>query len=86
MVASDEVDIAITYGPISDPRLVVHSFERGPLCALVAPSHALAKHERVSVAELLQHKLIFLPDVGLSAVCECAIWRSGAACHTGVSL
>lgn len=63
MVASDEVDIAITYGPISDPRLVVHSFERGPLCALVAPSHALAGHARVNVAELLQHKLIFLPDV-----------------------
>ncbi len=34
MVANDEVDIAITYGPISDPRLVVHSFERGAaVCA-----------------------------------------------------
>ncbi|MBE0462182.1 MAG: LysR family transcriptional regulator [Halomonadaceae bacterium] len=63
MVANDEVDIAITYGPISDPRLVVHSFERGPLCALVAPFHLLARQESVTVAELLQHKLIFLPDV-----------------------
>ena len=63
MVASDEVDIAITYGPISDPRLVVHSFERGPLCALVAPSHRLARQDSVSITELLQHKLIFLPDV-----------------------
>lgn len=63
MVANDEVDIAITYGPISDPRLVVHSFERGPLCALVAPFHPLAQQESVTVAELLQHKLIFLPDV-----------------------
>ncbi|WP_235040659.1 LysR family transcriptional regulator [Vreelandella profundi] len=63
MVATDEVDIAITYGPISDPRLVVHSFERGPLCALVAPLHPLASQAGVTVAELLQHKLIFLPDV-----------------------
>ncbi len=63
MVANDEVDIAITYGPISDPRLVVHSFERGPLCALVAPFHPLARQKGVTVAELLQHKLIFLPDV-----------------------
>ena len=63
MVANDEVDIAITSGPISDPRLVVHSFERGPLCALVAPFHPLARQESVTVAELLQHKLIFLPDV-----------------------
>ncbi|MGP9550573.1 MULTISPECIES: LysR family transcriptional regulator [unclassified Halomonas] len=63
MVANDEVDIAITYGPISDPRLVVHSFERGPLCALVAPFHSLALRESVTVSELLQHKLIFLPDV-----------------------
>lgn len=63
MVAADEVDIAITYGPISDPRLVVHSFERGPLCALVAPSHPLACQESVTVPELLRHQLIFLPDV-----------------------
>jgi len=63
MVANDEVDIAITYGPISDPRLVVHSFERGPLCALVAPFHPLARQSSVSVAELLQQKLIFLPEV-----------------------
>ncbi|CAM0555069.1 LysR family transcriptional regulator [Vreelandella titanicae] len=63
MVANDEVDIAITYGPVSDPRLIVHSFERGPLCALVALFHPLASQESVSVAELLKHKLIFLPDV-----------------------
>lgn len=63
MVANDEVDIAITYGPVSDPRLIVHSFERGPLCALVALFHPLASQECVSVAELLKHKLIFLPDV-----------------------
>ena len=63
MVVNDEVDIAITYGPVSDPRLIVHSFERGPLCALVALFHPLAHQESVSVPELLNHKLIFLPDV-----------------------
>ncbi|WP_280570801.1 LysR family transcriptional regulator [Chromohalobacter sp. 296-RDG] len=63
MVANDEVDIAITYGPISDPRLMVHSFERGPLCALVAADHPLAGCASVEVAELIRHKLIFLPDV-----------------------
>ena len=63
MVANDEVDIAITYGPVSDPRLIVHSFERGPLCALVALFHPLANQESVAVSELLKHKLIFLPDV-----------------------
>lgn len=63
MVANDEVDIAVTYGPVSDPRLVVHSFERGPLCALVAPGHPLAHAQSVSIAELARHKLIFLPDV-----------------------
>lgn len=63
MVANDEVDMAITYGPISDPRLIVHSFERGPLCALVAPSHPLAEKRSVTPDELVTHKLIFLPDV-----------------------
>ncbi|MFC0268490.1 LysR family transcriptional regulator [Kushneria aurantia] len=63
MVANDEVDIAVTYGPVSDSRLVVHSFRRGPLCALVAPGHPIAEEETVSLAELARHKLIFLPDV-----------------------
>ncbi|SOC52861.1 DNA-binding transcriptional regulator, LysR family [Chromohalobacter canadensis] len=62
MVANDEVDIAITYGPLADPRLVSHSFERGPLCALVAEGHPLAACEVVSVAALRRHDLIFLPD------------------------
>ncbi|KGA00960.1 LysR family transcriptional regulator [Cobetia amphilecti] len=63
MVLHDEVDIAVTYGPVVDPRLVVHSFARGPLCALVAMDHPLADHGSVSVAELARHKLIFLPEV-----------------------
>lgn len=62
MVANDEVDIAVTYGSITDPRLVIHSFERGPLCALVAPGHPLAQRDGVTLAELVHHKLIFLPD------------------------
>lgn len=62
MVANDEVDIAVTYGSISDPRLVVYSFERGALCALVAPGHPLATCAGVTPAELVKHKLIFLPD------------------------
>lgn len=76
MVANDEVDIAITYGPINDPRLVVHSFERGPLCALVAPSHPLAGKTGVELGELLDQKLIFLPDVSGSQQFVNALFRA----------
>jgi len=76
MVIEDEVDIAITYGPVSDPRLTLHSFVRGALCALVAPHHPLASHARVAVAELVRHKLIFLPDVSGSQQCVNAVFNA----------
>lgn len=82
MVANDEVDIAVTYGPVSDPRLVVHSFERGALCALVAPQHALAQYDAVSVTQLLQHKLIFLPDESGSQRFVDAIFRASGLLAT----
>ncbi|MFG6176927.1 LysR family transcriptional regulator [Halomonas sp. THAF12] len=75
MVIDDEVDIAVTYGPVSDPRLTVHSFERGALCALVTPDHPLSGHRQVSVEELARHKLIFLPDASGSQQCVNAVFR-----------
>lgn len=74
MVIDDEVDIAITYGPVSDPRLTIRSFVRGPLCALVAPDHPLADYEQVSVADLTCHKLIFLPEASGSQRCINAVF------------
>ncbi|MES3677748.1 LysR family transcriptional regulator [Halomonas elongata] len=76
MVIADEVDIAITYGPVSDPRLTVHSFTRGDLCALVAPDHSLASLSHVDVETLAQHKLIFLPDASGSQQCVNAVFRA----------
>ncbi|WP_116475468.1 LysR family transcriptional regulator [Zobellella maritima] len=80
MVLEDEVDIAITYGPVSDPRLRVRSFSRGPLCALMHPAHPLAGRKSVSAAVLAEHKLIFLPDLSGTQSCLSAILRdSGLA-------
>lgn len=76
MVIEDEVDIAITYGPVSDPRLTVHSFSRGSLCILVNPRHELAELACVSVEQLARHKLIFLPDISGSQQCVNAIFRA----------
>lgn len=76
MVIEDEVDIAITYGPVSDPRLTIHSFIRGTLCALVSPHHPLAIQHSVSVEQLARHKLIFLPDVSGSQQCVNAVFRA----------
>ncbi|OYD22751.1 LysR family transcriptional regulator [Oceanimonas baumannii] len=75
MVLEDEVDIAITYGPVSDPRLRVRSFSRGPLCALMHPDHPLAQRGRVSATTLAAHKLIFLPDQSGTQSCVSAIFR-----------
>lgn len=76
MVIEDEVDIAITYGQVSNPRLTVHSFSRGPLCALVSPGHPLAQRSSVKAAELVHYKLIFLPDISGSQQCVNAMFRA----------
>lgn len=76
MVLADEVDIAITYGPEVDPRLVRHTFSRGPLCALMSPHHPLSSHDRLSLKELSSQKLIFLPPGSGSQMFLESLFRS----------
>lgn len=76
MVLADEVDIAITYGPETDPRLVRHTFSRGPLCALMSPRYPLASQSCVSLEALSTQKLIFLPPGSGSQMFVESLFRS----------
>ncbi|WP_170925028.1 LysR family transcriptional regulator [Serratia proteamaculans] len=55
-------DMALAFGPIGNLDLKRHSFNWGPICAIVEPQHAIAKRQSVSVQELMKHRLIALSD------------------------
>jgi LysR family transcriptional activator of glutamate synthase operon len=63
MVRDDAVDMGLCTGVNEfDPSLKVKSFRGAPFCAVVSDRHPLAQHARVTLAELAQHRLIFMPE------------------------
>ncbi len=76
LIAKGEVDMAVSFGPSSASGLKCHSYSRGPICAVVEPTHPIAGYEQVSVAELTSYRLIGMSgDFGLQRYIN-AIFRS----------
>jgi DNA-binding transcriptional LysR family regulator len=60
----DEVDLMFALNPPSSPDMSIIARSPQPTCALVAPSHPLARRKQVTLAECLPYPLI-LPTVGM---------------------
>ncbi|WP_312239574.1 LysR family transcriptional regulator [Pantoea sp.] len=58
LIAQGEVDMAVGFGPIGPPGLKCHSFNRGPICAIVRSDHPVARYEQVEVLDLTRYPLI----------------------------
>lgn len=61
-IASGEADIAVAFGPLGNPEFKRHSFQWGPICAVVSPQHPVATQSSVTIEELTQYRLIALSD------------------------
>ena len=61
-IASGEADMAVAFGPIGNPELKRHSFQWGPICAVVSPEHPIAALPAVTIDELTHYRLIALTD------------------------
>ncbi|EPK4791519.1 LysR substrate-binding domain-containing protein, partial [Klebsiella aerogenes] len=61
-IANGEADMAVAFGPIGNPELKRHSFQWGPICAVVAVQHPIARQPTVTIDELTQYRLIALTD------------------------
>jgi len=62
LLAKGEVDMAVSFGPSGPPGLRCNSFRRGPICAVVPPSHPLAALEKVTLSQLAAHRLIGMDE------------------------
>lgn len=62
MILRGKVDMAISFGPLGDPPVMVRSFNRGPICAIVPPDHALAALESITLETLATQRLIFMAE------------------------
>lgn len=61
-IVSGEADMALAFGPIGTPELKRHSFQWGPICAVVAPQHPIAGRTSITIEELAEHPLIALTE------------------------
>ncbi|WP_017346638.1 LysR family transcriptional regulator [Pantoea sp. A4] len=62
LIARGDVDMAVGFGTTGPAGLKSQSYPRGPICAIVTPDHPIAALEKVSVAELANHRLIGMSD------------------------
>lgn len=61
-IASGETDMALAFGPIGTPELKRHSFQWGPICAVVSPLHPIAALTAITIPALTDHRLIALSE------------------------
>ncbi len=61
-IVSGEADMALAFGPIGTPELKRHSFQWGPICAVVSPQHPIAQRQSITIEELLDYPLIALTE------------------------
>lgn len=68
LITKGDVDMGVGFGPAGPPGLKCHSFNRGPICAIVRRDHPIARHEQVDVAELARYSLISMnKDFGIQS-------------------
>jgi DNA-binding transcriptional LysR family regulator len=63
LVLDHEVDFGVVSLPVKDQRLHVEEIHKDELVLVVPPGHALANHERATLAQVAQHRLL-LPKQG----------------------
>jgi DNA-binding transcriptional LysR family regulator len=61
LVLEDEAHLGLAFQASDDPRIRVLASVRHPLCAIMRPSHPLAKQQSVTLAELALHPMC-LPE------------------------
>ena len=61
-IASGDADMALAFGPIGTPELKRHSFQWGPICAVVSPAHPIATRTSITIQELTEYRLIALTE------------------------
>jgi DNA-binding transcriptional LysR family regulator len=61
LVLEDEAHLGLAFQASDDPRIRVLASVRHPLCAIMRPTHPLAKQQRVTLAELALHPMC-LPE------------------------
>lgn len=62
MMLRGKVDMAISFGPLGDPPVMVRSFHRGPICALFPSDNPLATQESITLEALATQRLIFMSE------------------------
>ncbi|WP_322013476.1 LysR family transcriptional regulator [Paraburkholderia sp. J12] len=82
MLRNDEADIGLCVaGPGRQPGCRTRTFPLGPLCAVVTPNHPLAACDKVPPAQLVSHRLIFMPDdFGMQMQLQTMLDADGLAC------
>jgi DNA-binding transcriptional LysR family regulator len=61
LVSDDDAHLGLVFQSSDDPRIRVIASVRQPLCAVMKPEHALAKHKQLKLADLQGHSLC-LPE------------------------
>jgi Transcriptional regulator len=61
-IASGDADMALAFGPIGTPELKRHSFQWGPICAVVSPQHPIAALTSITIPALADYRLIALSE------------------------
>lgn len=82
-VTAGELDVALAYGPPSDPALCSRELDGVSVVAVVAPGHELAGRAAVAVAELAGHDCALFARAVSPALHDAV---TGAAARAGVAL
>lgn len=68
MIREDLVDICVSIGASTDPTLNARLFQSEPLCAIFSVNHPMSSRKSVTMEDLANERLVFMPpDFGLQA-------------------
>lgn len=68
MIREDLVDICVSIGASTDPMLNARLFQSEPLCAIFSVNHPMSSRKSVTMEDLANERLVFMPpDFGLQA-------------------
>lgn len=77
-VVSREADLAVVYGPVSNPEVETEVLLRSGIACVMREDHPLARKHRVSTGDLRQHALItYLPQTILRTRVDEALGAAG---------
>jgi DNA-binding transcriptional LysR family regulator len=78
-VVNREVELGLTYAPVSDPALVTETLFKSEIACVMPSAHPLAAKTEIAAADLLGHPLItFAPQMVMRAIVDEALGMAGA--------